>query len=275
MKKTLFIIVAMCLTFAACNGNKTTKEETVNYPFSVVTVSVSDSILCYEERIQEAMQFAEWVDDSMAYYHYEMDLPVTDNQALKNSIEGYLFMETEFPEDLEKTPENVKAYLELDENDYSGYYPSEYYITDAKLLEDADRYVTYSKVEEMAACGSMEPSYTYAGVTFKKDTGRIFTWDMFSDEAKALEIVKNAILEQHFEVNMEEFSEDDLYEYFDECGPDGLALPNTQPWIQDGKLIALYQQGEVSNRFVALPTCELPYEAIKDILTEEGRAYFE
>ena len=283
MKKTLLIIAALCLVLAACDETKTEKPEAPKAnEFSINTISVTDTIQCSEEILEEAREIVTWVEDDKAYYHYEMDLPVTDNQALKDSIEAYLLAGlntySDNPDQVTNYKElgDAKALLELDKERFAnGQWPASESNTYKKMVENADKYVTYIEEVQTYNCGAAHGEFSRSGATFKKETGKTFTWDMFTDKDMALEIIKYAMLEQYFEVNLDEFNEEDLYEYFDLSASWGLSLPVCNPWIHEGKLVAIYQQYEACNYSFGLPECEVPYEQIKDFLTDEGKSFFE
>lgn len=278
MKKTTLLIAALCLVLAACHETKT---ETPKDNFSINTIQVNDSMQYTAEQVEE---WGDWLDTDKAYFFAEMDLPVTNNAALKDAIETYLM---QFSNNWSMNPDDAMqvefgdglSMLQTKKDDFfANEGPSSESITYDKVVDSTDKYVTYIHERSYYPCGAAHGGYSVSGTTFKKENGKTFSWDMFTDKDMALEMVKYAILEQYFEVNLDEFNEEDLYDYFDLVGwngEEGLELPATEPWIEKGKMIAVYQEYEVCNYSFGTPACILNYDEIKDFLTEEGRAYFE
>ena len=277
MKKTLLIIAALCLVFAACNETKT---ETPKDTFSVNTVQVNDSMQYTAEQVEE---WGDWLDTDKAYFFAEMDLPITNNTALKEAIEAYLLQCSNNwgmnPDEAPVEFGDGLSMLQAKKDDFfANEGPSSESVTYDKLADSTERYITYIHERNYYPCGAAHGGYSVSGTTFKKETGKTFSWNMFTDKKMVLEMVKYAILEQYFNVNLDEFKEEDLYEYFDLVGWDGeeeLELPTTEPWIEKGKLVAVYQEYEVCNYSFGTPKCELNYGDIKDFLTDEGKSFFE
>lgn len=281
MKKVSLLLAALCLVFAACNETKNnTERENQKGSFAINTIKVVDSIQYPAERLEE---FGDWIDTDMAHFYAEMDLPVTNNAVLKQALENYLLDNVNnwsMSRDLDTNIEfgdGLSMLQDMKDDFFANEGPSAEYECYNKMIDSTDKYITYTLERMYYPAGAAHPGFTKSGETFNKETGKTFSWDMFTDKKMALEIIKHAIIEQYFEVDMEDFDEEDVYEYFDlaEYNGNGLELPASSPWIEKGKMYAWYQEYEVCNYSYGTPCCSLTYNEIKHILTDEGKAYFE
>ena len=272
MKKTILLLAALSLLFS-CDNNKPKNNTETPQSFAVETYMVEDSNVlatigegedAYEKRIS---------------FECEIDIPVTENQVLLDSI--CYWIASNFGSIYDGDPRDLKAMVNL----YKDYtldpgldedpegFESSYAI---KMLEATDRYVTYRFDTFFEAQSRPRSNFEKTHQTFDRNTGKRFTREMVQADESLEQLVMNELLEQYFS----EWSDEDLPEflYFDPelFEETGFQLPQfNEPWIQDGYLYFGYGTQEIAQYCAGQPQCCLPYSTMKPFLTEEGRAFFE
>lgn len=133
-------------------------------------------------------------------------------------------------------------------------------------------------------------SYTYlggahgvhksVGVTFRKSDGTAFDKEMIADYNSVgfKKLIKKYMME-YFEVNDYESLRSCLFEEGLEVDPSGdwwVKLPGSfLPYIdEEGRVVVMYGLYEIAPYASGEVEACIPYEEIKDRLTEEGKAYF-
>ena len=275
MKKITLLFAAFALLVGCGNHSKPNDKpvESQQEAFTAETYNMhgdqsfttdGDGEDAYEERVS---------------FDCEIDIPVTDNQALRDSI--CFWFAQNFGSSYDGDPRDVKAMvyfymdwaLEIDEDQEMGGYDLSYTV---KMEEANDRYVTYSFGNFFEASHSPRANFEKTYATFDRNTGQRFTRQMVKADENLAQLVMNELLEQYFS----DWSEESLPEllYFDPEEPEesGFWLPQyNDPWIYNDLIFFGYGPQEIAQYCAGQPQCGLPYDVVEPYLTEEGKAFFE
>ena len=137
----------------------------------------------------------------------DIDLPVTDNQTLYDSICRWVGESFGYEGD----PHNLKAMIEqykeqaltVFDDEFQEGFEEEYTI---KVMEANDQYVTYQRDLFFEATSDPRASFDRQCVTFNRTTGQRFGYPMINKNEELESLVKKALLEQHFS----EYSSEEL-----------------------------------------------------------------
>lgn len=252
-KQHILVIAALCL-LAACHRNNNADND-----FEVKTFVVNDSIKFPEEELNE------WNYTDMSYYYSEVDLPVTSNEALRDSILNWIARqfdyEADYSNDIPTLIENDKQTFFFSEDSEPGYESR----LSISLLEDNDRYVTYALGGYMYLGGAHGMPYIDR-VTFRKTDGMLFSLELFKSTDGLNDMIKDALDEQYFGYSIDEELLVDPEEM--------LPMPDTQPWVENDTVHFIYQPYEIAPFAAGMPECVFPYSTMKDRLTAEGKSFF-
>ena len=264
MKKTITILSLVVLAFLACQ--RTPKNAPA--AFSVENYVMEDSVQFPEEALDP------WMSDDMAYYLGVVDIPVTENEELRDNIINWI--SSNLNENYQGDSQDVKAMIEFDKNDFlsldNGTPQSrqQVFIT---MDENNDRYVTYSQ-ESYLYSGGAHGITLLSGASFNKISGQRFTFGMFVEPQSLTDLIQESLKTQYFDELM-----DGADVTFDEVifseSVEEFPLPVTEPWIRSDSVIFVYQSYEIAPYALGIPQCGIPYQEIKGFLTEEGVSFFE
>ena len=257
----------MCLVaLALCACHRTPKNAPA--AFSVENYVVEDSVQFPEEALDP------WMSDDMAYYLGVVDIPVTENEELRDNIINWI--SSNLNESYQGDSQDVKAMVEFDKNDFlsldNGTPQSrqQVFIT---VEEDNDRYVTYFQ-ESYLYTGGAHGITIQSGASFNRMTGQRFTFDMFTEPLALVGLIRESLKTQYFDVLM-----DGTDVAFDEVlfaeSVEEFPLPVTEPWIRNDSVVFVYQSYEIAPYALGIPQCGIPYRELKGFLTEEGVSFFE
>lgn len=263
MKRVLLFAGLACLMISACN-----RSSNESNAFSINTITVDDSIQLPPEMLEE------WMEDDMAYYTAEVDAPVTDNEDLRDNIIAWI--SSLLNENYDGDSQDVKAMVEFDKNEFltnEVEMPRSMFQNNIKKVAENDRYITYFCESWLYMGGAHGTSYK-EGATFDKTTGERFTFQMVKNPEGLCDRIKDALETQYFipilegtDVTFDEAVYSEVAESF--------PLPTTEPWIQNDSVYFVYQDYEIAAYVFGMPECGIPYEQLKDELTDAGRAFFE
>ena len=264
MKRIVIFVVASCFLWMACNRNAKKDPNA----FEVNTITVEDSVHFPEEMIEE------WMYDDMASYLCVVDAPVTDNEDLRDNIINWIggFLSENYNGD----SQDVKAMVEFEKNEFLG--PTtgtpesqmQHFIV---MEEDNDRFVTYVS-GQYVFMGGAHGNTEIEGATFSKKDGTRFSFDMFVMPEKLTDLIKEGLENQYFN-SMLDGTEVPFSDVLSLDVDEEFPLPKTNPWIKNDSVFFIYQTYEIAAYYMGLPQCGFPYSAIKDALTDEGKAFFE
>lgn len=273
MKKSLLLLAALCLLFA-CGNNKQNNKTDNDKPeaFSVENYKVEDS------RLLGTIEEEDGSYEMHGSVSCEIDIPVTDNKKLYDSI--CCWFAQCFGTDYDKDPRDVKAMVEYyknwpfvyDQEEIPEGFDMSYTF---KMMEANERYVTYSYSIFSEVYSYPRANFETTYVTFDRNTGKRFTRQMVKEDETLEELVMNALLEQYFD----EWRPEDLADILafdpDDLEEAGFWLPEfTDPYIYNGYLYYYYWEHDIANRVAGQPTCALSYNEMEPYLTEEGKAFF-
>lgn len=123
--------------------------------------------------------------------------------------------------------------------------------------------------------GAHGMSYT-AGVTFCKDNGKTFNYNMIKAD-KMIELKKliKEDLKTYFEVSSDDELIDIVFEEarITEGNTQTVVLPHCEPYINEDNIIFQYTEYEIVPYVYGQPMATIPLAKIKDYLTEEGKKF--
>lgn len=142
-----------------------------------------------------------------------------------------------------------------------------------RKADETEQFVTYT-FDIYTYSGGAHGSYLREGATFRKQDGRKFGWDMFKADTQMelSQLVKKAIQTQYFGSG----SDDEFYsqllngDTYKECFP----LPQTAPFLTQEGVNFIYQQYEITPYSAGSPSCVLPFEQVKEMLTKPATELF-
>lgn len=138
-----------------------------------------------------------------------------------------------------------------------------------RKIYETDLLVTY-QYEMEGYFGGAHGARAVQGVTFRKVDGRRMDWNIFLPDKswEVQKLITKAIQKDYFEIEDDKEFHDALLigEY-----EDILPRPQTCPvYVKDGISI-IYQQYEVAPYAAGLPSCVLPYDKVKPLLSVTGQ----
>ena len=244
MKKFLFPIVLLLVTFMSCNRTKNDNE------VDVKLYTLVDSIYIESE-----------YGNDYSYYSMNADLPITKNDSLRNSILHWMLSDD--TEDYETFFQNERDYFFSEEGDE----PRSSLESNFTLSEQTDIYVTYIS-EGFLYTGGAHPMPWYFGTSFSKTDGNIIGYDIFEDPEQLMGIISENIRKQYFEPNNTE-EEEYLFEV-----DEPFQLPSNQPWIETDSVVFCYQAYEIAPYSAGMPLCKIAIDDLKPYLSEKGKSLF-
>lgn len=138
-----------------------------------------------------------------------------------------------------------------------------------RKIYETDLLVTY-QYEMEGYFGGAHGARAVQGVTFRKVDGRRMDWSIFLPDKswEVRKLITQTIQKDYFEIEDDKEFHDALLigEY-----EDILPRPQTCPvYVKDG-LSIIYQQYEVAPYAAGMPSCILPYETVKPLLSVTGQ----
>lgn len=274
MKKTLFLLAALAVLAGCGNQPKPTENPASKQDaFTVETYDViGDQLFATEGEGENAYEIR-------GSYQCTVDIPVTDNQALRDSI--CYWIDQNFGSSYDGDPRDLKAMINFYKNwalDPDGYVEPEGFDISytVRMLEATDQYVTYS-FENFYETSSSPSGYSEKNYrTFDRNTGKHFTRQMVKADETLEELVMSTLLEQYFsDIYPDDDYADLLFFDPDDLEERGFWLPEfTDPFLLYDNLYFYYWEHDIADRVTGQPNCSLPYDVIEPYLTEEGKQYF-
>ena len=277
MKKLTLLFAAFALLVGCGNQPKPANSpenptEAQQEAFSVETYKIDDS------RLLGIRGEGEDSYEVRASYQCEIDIPVTDNPTLYDSICDWFAYQ--FGSAYDGDPRDVKSLvnfyrdwaLDLEDGEEIEGFDVAHTV---KMEEANERYVTYSFDNFFETNSAPRAFLDKTYVTFDRKTGQRFTRQMLKADENLEQLVMNELLEQYFS----DWSEEDLADllFFDpeDLEERGFFLPEfNDPWILNNLVYFGYGEHEIADHCTGQPHCGLPYSTMKPFLTEEGQAFF-
>ncbi len=188
-----------------------------------------------------------------------IDFPVSENKILVRNI-------------IEWINESLGGKYRGDFNDYQGFL--DFYTnieenmeenTKIQLVYKTDKYITYELENYFYIQGGAHGIEGVYGVTFRKDDGRKFGWDMIVNGTNLQNEIKSG-LKDYFEVSSDEELAEALM-LSDEYSINNLPKPNIAPWLNSKGLVFMYGNYEIACYAAGQPTFTIPYSRLNNILT--------
>lgn len=243
MKKLFFPLALMLLTLIGCNHSTSNSNEVEVEPYTLI-----DSVFIESE-----------FGDDYSYYTLNADLPVTDNDSLRNNILHWMLADD--TEDHVTFFQNERDRFFAEDGDE----PRSALESNYTLSEQTDLYVTYIS-EGYIFTGGAHPMPWYYGISFSKLDGSTIGYDLFDDPEQLIGLISENIRTQYFEPNNTE-EEEYLFE------PDEtFQLPTNEPWIEAGSVVFCYEPFEIAPYAAGMPLCKISIDDLKPYLSEKGKS---
>lgn len=143
--------------------------------------------------------------------------------------------------------------------------PIEYVNTwDFKVPYASDKVVSYDCTSYTYTAGA-HGSTVFTGANFLPGDGRIVGWDMFRESSfdGLLDLVLDGIAAQYFNVPRTGLS-DCLFDV------DSVRLPASAPVFTPEGMKFVYQQYEIAPYAAGMPSCTVPYDSLRGMLTSQS-----
>lgn len=272
--KRILIGIAIGTAVASLAGCATGSKNT---ELTTDTLQWSDSVL---------------VDTSKAVCDIKIEWPVEGTPAVVDSIRAWIVYQIGRNGYVDGTPDNPsyataasnlndgsalvaavganvlsRAKIELESIQYRFPMTYEYSWNIASAFR-TDKIVTYGAAT-YAYTGGAHGAASYEGQTFDLATGQRIGWDMFGTDktAELRDMIRRDLMDQYFKVNDVEALNEQLL-----INADTLPLPTAQPILEKGGIVVTYQQYEIAPYSEGMPSCVLPYDAVKPLLTPDAQA---
>lgn len=292
MKKIFLLFAALCFLFSCGNNNPKQNETVDSEKITETTAETNDnpavenpkSFAVETFKVQSSKSITEDDEENqenLMSFECEVDIPVTDNQVLYDSI-CYWFAQ-QLGSDYSDDPHDMKTLVthykdralateEDEDNEIAEGFDLSYTM---KLMEANDHYVTYCYGMFFESPGSPRANMENTYVTFNSNTGTRFTRQMILVDENLKQMVMNELFEQFFS----DWNSEDLADllFFDPDEPEeyGFFLPQyDDPWIYNDLIYFGYSVHEIADRCTGQPQCGLPYNVMEPYLTKEGKSFF-
>ncbi len=241
MKKLFIPIALLLIIVVGCNRTNPNEVE-------VETYTLIDSIYVESD-----------FGDDYSYYTMNIDLPVTKNKALHDSIMHWMILDD---------TEDYKAYFQDNKDHFfaeEGQEPRSQFEGNYSLSEQTDLYVTYIS-EGYAYTGGAHPLPWYFGTSFNKADGSRVGYDMFENPEQLVELVSENIRKQYFE----KYNTEEEEYFFDPDEP--FQLPTNEPWIETDSVVFCYAPFEIAPYAAGMPLCKISKTDLLPYLSEKGKS---
>ena len=235
MKKLLFPIAMILLVATGCQPKDPNEVDVQPY-------TLNDSVFIESE-----------FGDGYSYFNVSLDVPVTKNKTLHQSILNWM---------LEEGTDDYVAYLDTIKDGFfanDGSEPRSEYVENYTLSEQTDKYVTYTN-EGYEYTGGAHSMPWYNGTTFSKIDGNIVGYDLFNEPEQLIPIIAENIEKQYFSKDELEYQEITI-------------LPTNEPWIETDSVVFCYQAYEVASFAAGMPLCKIALTDLKPYLSEKGKTF--
>ena len=260
----LLAIAFLIAIFGAC-AFIWTQNRTYTNDYSIDTIS-TDSIEDIEPENVNQVEIKKYsykrkVGDSQV--DYSIDYPIAGNQNLTRNVVEWIneSFGGRYKGDLKDAQSIVDFYGK--EVEFSNEYNTEEK-TYIKLKFQTEKYVTFEYSSFSSEGGAHGFGQTICA-TFRKDDGRKFGWNMFSNYEGLQPALKQG-LKRYFEVTTDQELEEHLQL------PEGntinsFPMPSTDPWLTPDGLTMHYGAYEIACYAEGEPTFTIPFSKIKNCLT--------
>lgn len=135
-------------------------------------------------------------------------------------------------------------------------------------VRTAPTYVTYA-FKSYTYLGGAHGGSLYAPATFSTADGSRLTWDNLietSARRRLIAMIRRGLSDQFFTAEGGVSMKDGLL-----IDPDSLDLPRTSPSLDARGLLVIYRQYEIAPYACGMPSCSLPLDSVRPLLTPHAR----
>ena len=269
LASTLLLLIAIiALSVFAWNQNKTSTRMNTN---AVDTIKI-DSLEKNEPKINDQVEvqtfsYKKQIGDNLV--DYSIDYPTAGNPILRRNVIEWIneSLGGQYTGNLKDAQSIVDFYGKEVELSNENYIEVKHHI---KMKYQTEKYVTFEHsgyaMQEGAAHG-------FGGTicaTFRKDDGRKFGWDMFSNYEGLQPSIKQG-LKRYFEVSTDQELEEHLIFLPEGNTINSLPMPSSDPWLTPNGLTMSYGAYEIACYGDGEPTFTIPFNNIKNCLTATAK----
>lgn len=203
-------------------------------------------------------------DQGEQHVEYVIECPVTQNPNLERSIMEWIneILGGDYRGDFNDPQALIDFYGRQAETQEEEGFNENIHIT---MLCQTDKYVTFQYTAEMYYEGAAHGTEHTLGATFRKDDGRKFGWNMFSNPYNLQPAIKQG-LKTYFQAYSDSELEDNLL-LDTTLDLNALPLPEDDPWLAPQGMVLHYTEYEIACYAAGEPTFTIPFDKIKDSLT--------
>lgn len=246
--------------------NYITQAMKIDFPVPEAEGVLVDSVRAYLAEAVAGHYVAAWGDDESTG-KMDVEYSVGEEQAFVNAYAA---------KGLKDMTQEVKS---LAEDGWGVGYSNDY---TASLAVQTEKYVTYEESYDIYT-GGAHGAFFSTGVTFRSSDGCQMGWNLFDMNKKAeivalirAELLKYFAFGEGSGVVSEAELEEQLQVWDDPDTPEnelefGLPLPAANPYIVRDGIAFVYQQYEVACYAAGLPSGVIPFDKLRDVLSDEGR----
>ena len=234
-----------------------------------------DSIALFDMEFKtENKQFVDSLEQNEVNISYSLnlDIPVSGNPVLVDSVKMWIhsLLGKSYEGEPNFDDEMLRYYAAeyFQECDEEGLFEGlgAYQELNLTMVVDSVNFLSY-EVNAYDYTGGAHGMPCYYGVTFSKEDGFKFGWDLFADTTQLAPIIKEGIAD-YFDEVADGFSEDCLFDGV----YDNFPLPGNEPWFTAKGVKFAYSAYEIAPFVAGMPECTIPYKKVEKFLSERAKA---
>ncbi len=269
LASTLLLLIAIiALSVFAWNQNKTSTRMNTN---AVDTIKI-DSLEKNEPKINDQVEvqtfsYKKQIGDNLV--DYSIDYPTAGNPILRRNVIEWIneSLGGQYTGNLKDAQSIVDFYGKEVELSNENYIEVKHHI---KMKYQTEKYVTFEHSGYAMQEGAAHGFGGTIGATFRKDDGRKFGWDMFSNYEGLQPSIKQG-LKRYFEVSTDQELEEHLIFLPEGNTINSLPMPSSDPWLTPNGLTMSYGAYEIACYGDGEPTFTIPFNNIKNCLTATAK----
>ena len=274
MKKEYLTLAAFCLLLGlgSCNSHSGKSQNHFNAE-NTEDVDANHQAESAKPFATEMVTINKAADNKMdVHYKYTVDFPVEGPQQLVASVKETIFktlgdstanrftkeqLEALGQQFVDRSIAEIKSF---GEDARTMAYANEGRV---EVVANTDRYLTYT-IKDYLYTGGAHGASRDLFFTFRKKDGKLLTWDDIFPQSNLThlkDIVKQAIVEQHYQGNAPDWG--DIFKF---------DLPQQCPAFTIEGMTFNYASYEIDAYAAGMPKCILPYHVVKVLMTPEAQA---
>ena len=269
LASTLLLLIAIiALSVFAWNQNKTSTRMNTN---AVDTIKI-DSLEKNEPKINDQVEvqtfsYKKQIGDNLV--DYSIDYPTAGNPILRRNVIEWIneSLGGQYTGNLKDAQSIVDFYGKEVELSNENYIEVKHHI---KMKYQTEKYITFEHSGYAMQEGAAHGFGGTIGATFRKDDGRKFGRDMFSNYEGLQPSIKQG-LKRYFEVSTDQELEEHLIFLPEGNTINSLPMPSSDPWLTPNGLTMSYGAYEIACYGDGEPTFTIPFNNIKNCLTATAK----